>query len=86
MKTKLKRAISFILALVTLMGAFPVSPALAADDGMAPLSALYDKDGKVGDVSSDYLSRLEYERKHSAPVPEDMMVKNQLNLSLATAD
>ena len=40
----------------------------------------------TGDVSSDYLSRLEYERKHSAPIPEDMMVKNQLNLSLATAE
>ena len=54
MKTKLKRAISFILALVTLIGAFPVSPALAVSDGMAPQSALYDKNGKVGDVSSDY--------------------------------
>ena len=39
----------------------------------------------TGDVSSDYLSRLEYERKHSAPVPEDA-VKNQLNLSLAPAE
>ncbi len=39
----------------------------------------------TGDVSADYLNRLEYERKHSAPVPEDT-VKNQLNLSLATAE
>ncbi len=54
MKTKLKRAISFILALVTLMGAFPVSPALAADDGMAPLSALYGKDGFIKNVPEDY--------------------------------
>lgn len=39
----------------------------------------------TGDVSADYLNRLEYERKHLAPTPEDP-VRNQLNLSLATAE
>ena len=39
----------------------------------------------TGDVSADYLNRVENERKNSTPAPDDM-VRNQLNLSLATAE